>query len=225
MWHKLLQEGKVRKKQSIWVILALLLITRPSVAQMSVVDVPNVQDPAKAEILSLRLYMTGQQAVAALKKRFPTARLSNSALVRNSILIFRQKTPEGHEYIGGLSYSTEQFSVLVGLVPDFPFNPARPEILADIVYRPTLRTAADQQFFYDELLKKYGSPLSQNTPVYAAWCAKGRGDENHPPKACNAGLGPILEFVTPQLRLQDTEIGDRLAAKREQQRTIAKPIL
>lgn len=202
------------------------------------VDIPNVQDPAKAEIVSVHLYMTGQEAIAALRQKFhaPVGPMSLMMTCESGRICVSSgpahMTPQ-KRFIDTVRYESDQVKVALYFQENFPFEASKPEILDGMTYTPVLRTSADSDAFFQQLIKKYGTPTNQEPPWSAQWCVRGeiatrmdrRTVKQVPVGYRCDGRAPFLKFDAGYLQLSDPTISPPIIDKWNHQRTASAPPL
>lgn len=177
----------------------------------AVVSFSNVTDPASADVLGARLYMTSKEAAAAINKQFhienPSPRCMG--LPTGCSITDTHWTP-GHKYIDTATVRTSQFSLTLNFVESFPFDPSRPEILIGILYFPVLRSQGDKDAFEKRVFDKYGLSINEGKLGTYYWCMAGTIS------AIGKQCAPDAPVITLDRQTKALEITDNGLRIREQ---------
>ena len=179
----------------------------------AVVSFKNVTDPATADVLGVRLYMTPKEAAAAIEKQFHIANSSPRCmgLPAGCNIIDTHWTP-GHKYIAASTVQTPQFGLMLNFIESYPYDPSRPEILIGIQYFPVLRSQADKDAFAKRVIEKYGPDINEGKRGMNYWCTTGTilgiGKQCAPdvPGISLDGLTKAVELYDNGVRLREQSL-------------------
>ena len=191
-------------------------VRTPTAANSNLIDLPNQPDPASFDIVGLKLGMTYQQAMDAVRAKVP--QVSESTQMHNATLY-----TQGAQYTSAISVNGPRFTILLNFAETYPFDPSHPEQLTGIFYTPNTPTEADRQQFRQSVLSKYGQPYREVKAVNSVWCNKGVSLGSGP-LAC-APDTPTLQLKGTELILSDNEPADHARAAWNQRTTSGAPPL
>jgi len=216
-------------------LMAVLFLVPFLNSQAPLVDVPNVVDPSKTEILSLRLYMSGQEAAEAIRARFHDRLVEASP---NAMCPLNQpkgcmqsaysRYSKGKKYISQIHYhnAAEAVDLVLNFVERYPFDPAQPEVLTSISYSPKLTTEADRQAFFQKAKDKYG-PSTEQSITGATWCTKAVAINNMGQHYffCDTSRVPALIAGPTGVNLSDPTVGSKYYQRWNAEKTVSTPPL
>jgi len=177
----------------------------------AVVSFNDVTDPATADVLGVRLYMTPKEAAAAIGKQFPIANSSPRCMgLPTGCSITDTHWTPGHKYIDTAIVRTPQFGLSLIFVESYPFDPSRPEILIGIQYFPVLRSQVDKDAFEKRVFEKYGQAINEGKLGTYYWCTTGTIS------AIGKQCAPNVPGITLDRSTKTLEINDNGVRLREQ---------
>jgi len=210
-------------------LVGVLGASLPASAQgLKLVDIPNVIDPAKAEVLGLSLYMSAREASAAIQERLQVNVASRECVQDTPCISYSstQLTPR-KKYVERIFIRNSRLELSLTFTESFPFDAAKPELLTGISYTPALDNDAAQDAFVQQVRQKYGPPA----PVAQAalfWCTRGLAaggftDISHSKVAACAA--PSLALQGTNLYLSDRDLLSREQAKSDASKGPGEPAL
>jgi hypothetical protein len=192
------------------------------------VDIPNVIDPAKADVLGLRLYMSAKEASATIQDRLQVNVAGRECGQDTPCISYSntELTPR-KKYVDRIYIHNSRLDLSLTFTESFPFDAAKPELLTGISYTPVLESSTAQDAFVLQVRQKYGPPA----PVAQAavfWCTRGLAsggftDITHSQvTACD---GPSLVLQGPNLYLSDKGLLSREKTQSDAIKGSAPPAL
>lgn len=197
----------------------ILVANLSAVAQDSrIVDIPNVIDAAKAEVLGLRLYMSAREASAVIQEKLQVNVFGRECAQSTPCISFSdtELTPR-KKYVERIYIQNKKLELSLTFTEAFPFDSAKPELLTGISYTPVLETVAAQDAFTQQVKQKYG-PTAPVAQAALFWCTRGVApggfvDILH--SQVSQCEGPSLVLRGTNLYLSDSGLLARELAKKE----------
>jgi hypothetical protein len=195
----------------------ILAFNLPANAQYSkLVDIPNVIDPAKADVLGLRLYMSAREASAVIQERLQVNVAGRECAQDTPCISYSntELTPR-KKYVERIFVQNNRLELSLTFTESFPFDAGKPELLTGISYTPVLENRAAQEAFVQQVRQKYG-PTAPVAQAALFWCSRGVAgggftDIAHSPvSACE---GPSLVLQGTNLYLYDKDLRSREQAQ------------
>lgn len=209
---------------------ALAVSPRAAAQDSSLVDIPNVTNPANADLLGLRLYMTASEAATTIQQRFHIAISASprGCASGNPCMKFETATlTPGKKFVSGIAIQNDQMELDLTFTESYPFDSSHPEYLTEASYRPKLATDSEQQAFTAQVRQKYG-PTAPVAMAGYFWCtqgAKGGGFTDIAHSQVTWCVGPTLTFDGASLYLSDKNFLAREQTKVNTSRSSALPSL
>jgi hypothetical protein len=189
-------------------------------------------DVTKFDIVGVKLYMSSQEAIVALKSKFgPSLNVGGywrdmCASSKNVICI---QVADGRLHAGGKYADLISFQNDAGrYVFYFVETEDKPDGLYMITYAPAaMQTQADIEQFHQTAIAKYGPPTWPDLSKWGVsqWC----GPEIAKPEAgalkCDGSKVPDLTMDYKELKLQDSSYMLRMRGLVEKLTTQKKPVL
>lgn len=150
--------------------IALLLIGQIGIANSAPAGKPV--DPATLDLGGVKLYMTGQEVIAALQSKFgpsiPVVDTTNGLAGDGQIGFANgdSRYHPGTKVIREIGYSTETGKYVINLIEAND----KPEAVYMVQFFRQVGTDADEKQFYQTVVGKYGPPTSRDYPT--AWCTR-----------------------------------------------------
>jgi len=198
--------------------IALSVTPRATAQSSDTIDIPNVTNPVNADILGLRLYMTANEAAAAIQQHLHIAVSAprRGCVADSPCMKFEAAslTP-GKKYVSGVSIHNDHMDLELTFSESYPFDSTRPESLTEIYYRPSFAVEAEKQAFGTQVHQKYGP----GAPVALAgsyWCTQGvkpAGFIDITHSQVSWCVGPTLTFDGTTLYLSDKDLLARQQVK------------
>jgi hypothetical protein len=213
----------------IYSLSGILAAGLPASAQYSrLVDIPNVIDPVKADVLGLRLYMSAREASAVILERLQVSVAGRECAQETPCISYSntELTPR-KKYVERIYIRNSRLELSLTFSESFPFDPGKPELLTGVSYSPVLDTGAAQVAFVQQVRQEYGPPA----PVAQAalfWCTQGTAgggftDISH--SQVDACAGPSLMLQGVNLYLSDRDLLSREKAQSDSTKGSAAPAL
>jgi hypothetical protein len=126
---------------------------------------PQAKAPESFDIVSLRLYMTGDEAIAALRTRFKINPATDLIVGKRPGTYAPKAT-----FIPYVQYRTNAFSLKIEFAEVFPLSQGKREGAYRISYAMSTKTTADVDAMKQKAQEKYGAPTTNGPAGSDVWC-------------------------------------------------------